>query len=173
MAICISSNGLRRLQNELNEQHARLERLREERATAHELSGDGWHDNPYFNQLQQMEAEKTQHIARLRQTLATARVVDIRDGQRPERVVAYGSIVELLIEDATGEERTEFWEIVGHGESEPAKRRIAYDVPRIRPVMGLEPGDTATIILDEEELVAEVVELHQSMPEGSAIGAQP
>ncbi|MBK6757388.1 MAG: hypothetical protein IPG70_07080 [Moraxellaceae bacterium] len=44
------------MQQQLQQTEARYLEVCEQRRIAHDLSGDGWHDNPEFNRQQQMEA---------------------------------------------------------------------------------------------------------------------
>ena len=58
----LTSRGVQLFQNRLAKARMEHQKICNERTVAHELSGDGWHDNPYFNYLQQMEANKTWRI---------------------------------------------------------------------------------------------------------------
>ena len=51
----ITAEGKEKLQAQIEKLTKDLEKLREEKANAYVLTGDTWHDNPYFNQLEQAE----------------------------------------------------------------------------------------------------------------------
>jgi transcription elongation factor GreA len=161
--IYVTSEGLRQLQDELEQRKAELRAIQDERAVAHELSGDGWHDNPYFNKLQQDESHKNKQIADIRSTISSARMVVVRDGERPDERVALGAIVHLHV-GQNNSWAEEYWEIVGYGETDLAARKLAYNAPRIAPVMGLEIGESAVAELNGQRMEYEVLDLLQRMP---------
>jgi len=127
--IYVTASGQDNLRRKLTEKLAEHKQLCEERTTAHALSGDGWHDNPYHDRLQQLESEKTREIASLRQQLESARLVTVDPKRRPVELVQIGSIVALRIEDESGGERTAVWEIAGFGETDVATRKLGYNTP--------------------------------------------
>lgn len=159
--IYVTREGLERLRARLAEQLRRHEEICEERTIAHELSGDGWHDNPHFNYLQQMEANSTWKIRELERLIARARVVEVDEGRRPTRRVRLGSVVTLSLYNLdTEEEREQTLEVVGHQETDPQRGRLAYDSPLGRALLGHEPGDVFELDLPEGRLEVEVVALH-------------
>src|SRR5690606_41637059 len=59
------------------------------------------------------------------------------------------------------------WEIGGHGDSDPARRCVAYDAPLGAALFGLKVGEYAEGVRLGDELVdLEVVALHASRPSG-------
>ena len=58
-----------------------------------------------------------------------------------------------------GVEEVVVWEIVPWGETDPDAGRIAYNVPLVRPIMGLEVGEEATVDSARGQVTYEVVEL--------------
>ena len=114
----------------------------DDRKTAHELSGDGWHDNPYFNYLQQLEANKTWKINELEQIIANSIQISVVEGKRPIFSVNIGSIVLIGIEnESTGEYKEQLVEIVGYEESVPACGMVSYTAPLGKALLGLREGD--------------------------------
>lgn len=159
--IYVTPAGLEQLQARLREQRRRHEDLCEQRAVAHELSGDGWHDNPHFNYLQQMEANSTWKIRELEALIARARIVEIEEGRRPIHRIRLGSVVSLAIYDMDrSEDREQTLEIVGHQETDPARGRVSYDSPLGRALLGHRAGDVFEVALPDGRLEVEVVELH-------------
>jgi len=115
MTIYVTASGLERLHGELSRKLQEYEEICAERTTAHALSGDGWHDNPYFNRLQQMDAGKTKEIAALQKLIRSALPVTIADGRRPTERVGIGSVVHLrLFYEERDEEIEHIWEITGY-----------------------------------------------------------
>lgn len=140
-----------------------LEEIREEKNIAYTLSGDTWHDNPGFNQLEQAEARKCQEIAALLEMLSTA-VLCTYDN-RSVTSVKIGSIVRCAIErldDASGKVEEKTFEIVGYGESDPTQGKITYDSPMGRALLHHEPGELISATVAGKSVEIEVVELFAS-----------
>lgn len=156
--IIVSPRGHADLRTRLERKMQEYGALREERRRAFELSGDGWHDNPYLNNLQQMEAELTRQITELQQQVARARVLDICDGRRPMEVVRYGSIVSVQVEGAS---EPAIWEIVGFDESDASRGLLAYSAPLGQVLIGREEGE----VVECDGKSIEVLALHASWGE--------
>lgn len=140
--IYVSKQGLELLNSRLVAEREELARIRAEKQTAYTATGDTWHDNPYFNRLEQDEKRKAQDIAELTTLIANAQIflVDKRNVAR----VQLGSIVHLhRYYKVSGEEEEVVWEVSGYGEIDIPKRLVAYNSPIIRVLMGLHIGDTA------------------------------
>lgn len=165
--IVLTEEGRTRFEKEIAELHQRYLDLCEERTRAHALSGDGWHDNPYFNKLQQEEAKMSQTLALMREQLRTARVVSIDTQNRPTEQVRLGSIVKLRVEwtDQNRASEESVWEVVGYGESDPDQRRLAYTAPLIQAVIGAEEGEERSVQLKDDCVDIEVVRLYSDWSE--------
>ena len=137
-SVIVSSTGHDQLKRRLDALNARYDVVRAERQQAFELAGDGWHDNPSLNALQQQEAELTRQVAELSRLIARARILDVRDGSRPVDAVRYGSIVRL---ESVGPAATQLWEIAGFDESDAAGKKLAYSSPLGRRLLGKQEGD--------------------------------
>jgi transcription elongation GreA/GreB family factor len=151
--------GVRKLRQQLSTKLAEHASLCEERKTAHTLSGDGWHDNPYHDRLQQLEAEKTREIVALRQQLDSARVVAVDPNRRPLEKVQIGSIVTLRIEDESGRERIATWEITGFGETDVSSNQLGYNTPLAQAVLGEPIGSEVLANLPGGSVLITVVAL--------------
>ncbi len=149
--VVVSSQGHARLKRLLSDKSMQYDTLRAERQRAFELSGDGWHDNPYFNILQQQEAELTRQLAELKGQVSRAQVLDVQDGKRPMDVVRYGSIVLVQVGDAP---TPVLWEIEGFDESDSSAGKLAYSSPLGCALIGQEPGDSVQIDGRHVEILA-------------------
>ena len=173
--IHVSPRGLQRLEERLEAQRSAHAALCKEREVAHELSGDGWHDNPHFNYLQQMEANSTWKIREFEQLIGSARVFQVEEGARPIHKVVLGSVVHYFLTDLkSGEEEAHRVELVGHEESDPAQGKVAYNAPIGRALLGLEEGDGGELRLPRGAFYLEVTELFPSraaagLDEGEAL----
>ncbi len=161
----VTPAGLARLQAQLEEKRRRHREICAERELAHELSGDGWHDNPHFNHLQQLEANATREVAQLLGLIRRAQVFQVRPGARPTAVVTCGSIVTVLLAHTeTGREERRTFEIVGYEEGDGSPNQIAYNVPLAALILGAKVGDCVTVPLPSGEYDVEVLALHQDEP---------
>ena len=164
--IHLSANGLQIFQDRLQEQRLAHAKICEERELAHELSGDGWHDNPHFNYLQQMEANSSWKIHELETVICNAKLFHVEEGSRPRDRVKLGSVVKyLLIDLDTDEEHIFTIEIVGYEESEPEMGQVAYSAPLGKILMGLSVGDFNETRLPQGEVYVEILKLYSSREE--------
>lgn len=163
-SVFVSEQGFIALQEQLNKTQARYLEVCEQRRIAHELSGDGWHDNPEFNRQQQMEAFLNGELKRLLQTLEKAKIFTVQEHARPLDKVWLGSVVEVEITHClSGNSHHEIWEIVGHGESNAELKKLAYDVPLARAMLTLQVDDCSDeFVLRGEEVFISVVKLYAS-----------
>ena len=168
----VTEKGFSRLKQHVIDTEKRYLDVYEQRRVAHDLSGDGWHDNPEFNRQQQMEAFLNIELKRLLQSLDQARVFVVQDGCRPVERVWLGSVVDInIVDDETGDEVQETWEITGHGESDQQRRMLAYDAPLAKAILPLEPQDWADEISLRGRMVSiEVVKLYDQRQQ-SSLGA--
>ena len=140
--------GLVNAKGRLKQKSVEYDELRKERAIAHDLSGDGWHDNPHFNRLQQLEADKSREVAMLRTVVDTARLVVIDTENRPVDAVRIGSLVQIEHQDSGNDARhAQTWEIVGYDESDPLLGLLAYNTPLGQALIGKEEGEEVEVEL--------------------------
>jgi transcription elongation factor GreA len=159
--IHVTPRGLGFLRDELARVQSEYADLCGERTRAVELSGDGWHDNPYLNHLQQREAALNHEIARLLGLLASAVLLDPVPVPRPTNRTAIGSIVTCAVTDVrTGSEQRQTWEIVGYGETQRDLHRLAYNAPLARALLGCSAGDVVEATLPAGAVEIEIVVLH-------------
>jgi transcription elongation factor GreA len=131
--IYCSEQGFKKLKRKREKVYAEYLDICEQRTVAHELSGDGWHDNPHFNYLQQVEANYTWKIRELDKLIENATVYNVSSFQRPTAKIKLGSIVKVkLLED---EEDIKVYEIVGYEESQIQNNKISYTSPLAKALM--------------------------------------
>lgn len=136
----ITPEGKQNLEQEIRKLQEQLQTLREEKTRAYNLTGDTWHDNPYFNSLEQQERTLSAKIAETQKILKEAELVI---QERSMDTVDIGSIIKCL-SVFDGEEEIDILELVGHGGTDIAHGKIHYESPLGRNLMGLHQGDTAT-----------------------------
>lgn len=157
--IYVSKQGLELLNKRLKKANDDLSKIRAEKNLAYTATGDTWHDNPYFNKLEQDEKRKTEDIAETTALLACAQIFSF--DKRNTAQVQLGSIVHLSCYYVTGKKQEEFvWEVVGYGEINVAKKQVAYNSPLIQSVIGLSVGDCAQAMSPKGPVEYEIIGLY-------------
>jgi transcription elongation factor GreA len=159
--IYVSEEGLRKLQGELADARRALETLKSEKNVAYTASGDTWHDNPYFNKLQQDEENLARRVLELQATISGAQLYSatVRNVAR----VRLGSIVRFYRRrSGCGDVTPETWEIVGFGETDVSRRKVAYNAPLAWDLLGLAPGELKDGEGADGPVEYEVVALYRS-----------
>lgn len=140
----VTESGLVDLQQLLADKKLEYAQVCEYRKQAFELSGDGWHDNPEFNRMQQLEANLNHLIKELSGRLERTRCYEVQEGQRPVNQVSIGSVVALKRwSDDDTDPVPEIWEITGYDQTVLPQRQLAYNSPLAQAVFGLLEGDFA------------------------------
>jgi transcription elongation factor GreA len=140
MPVYLTSDGKKNLIRKLNELQHSLEKLTEDKNFAYHNSGDTWHDNPTFNDLEQKEGRMMLSIQEKQKLLYDAVVIDTE--RRNIEKVAIGSIVEIEKHRKKDDSYSnEIWEIVGFSESDPDHNKIAYNTPLGNILMNMKQGE--------------------------------
>ncbi len=125
----ITLEGKQKIEENIQELMEELKQLRKEKVVAYNLTGDTWHDNPYFNKLEQDERALNTKINEAQEILKNAEIVD--SASRNMETVEIGSIVECICNYLDLEEiENEIFEIVGHGEADVNNGKIHYEIGR-------------------------------------------
>lgn len=159
--IYVSQTGLEALRERLAKAQADLKAIRDDKAISYTATGDTWHDNPYFNKLEQDERSKEGEVAEINGLIANARLysTDKRNATR----VALGSIVHLYrYFKVTSQEEEQVWEVSGYGEIDVPKQRVPYNSPLMQAIMGLHVGETAESESPQGPVEYEVLALFDS-----------
>lgn len=161
ITIYVSQEGLDALKARLEKANAEIKAIREDKAISYTATGDTWHDNPYFNKLEQDERTKEGEIAELNVQIANARLYST-DNRNTSRV-QLGSIVHLhRYFKVSGQEDEQVWEVSGFGEINVPKQRVAYNAPLMQAIMGLHIGDSAETTSPQGPVEYEVLALFAS-----------
>jgi len=139
----ITLEGKQRIEANIQELMEELKKLRKEKVVAYNLTGDTWHDNPYFNKLEQDERVLNTKISEAQEILKNAEIVD--SASRNMKTVEIGSIVKCICKYLDFDEtEVEVFEIVGHGETDVNNGKIHYESLVAQNIMGLHVNDTVT-----------------------------
>jgi transcription elongation GreA/GreB family factor len=144
--IKITENGLRNLNQKISEMEKVVKDIQTEKAFAYTASGDGWHDNPGFNQLEQKEFQAVNDLHNLKNKRDAAIIIKIEKRNIDE--VQIGSIVKIeqfyFKDNST---HLIIFEIVGHQESDFKLNQIAYDTPVGMALLGRKIGEEVELNL--------------------------
>jgi transcription elongation factor GreA len=159
----------------VSEQQAHLttaEGLTAMEAELAELEGDGrreiagriktareWGDlkeNSEYHDAKNEQAHLETKIARLREKIGTAVVVQEHQGPAVDGAVGFGSTV--AVRDQNGVERT--WRIVSSHDAAPAEGRLSAESPVARALVGRRPGEQASVVLPRGESVLTIISVH-------------
>ncbi|MCH7306281.1 GreA/GreB family elongation factor [Acinetobacter sp. NIPH 1869] len=161
MPVYMTQVGYQQLLHKLAEKQKEYDQVRDHRQVAFELSGDGWHDNPEFNRMQQMEANLNHTMKMLTDRLDMMKIIEISDAMRNCHQVEIGSIVHLRRYDLADDSvQDECWEIRGFDETNIPQRHLAYNAPLASKIMHLQVGDIAEEVrIGSRHFEIEVIQL--------------
>lgn len=144
MATKITFDGKKKVEDQIQKLKERLQKLREEKSLAYTATGDTWHDNPYFNQLEADEKALEYEINEATKLLENAEILE--NSGRNMEVIEIGSIVKCLCTYPDFQE-TLVLEIVGHGETDIDYGKIHYESPVAQNILGHHLNDVISIKL--------------------------
>ncbi len=115
-------------------------------------------ENSEYHDAKNDQAHLETKIARLREKLATAVIVEEgeRAGAGARGAVGFGSTV--VVRDQNGLERT--WRIVSSHDAAPAEGRLSAESPVARALVGRRPGEQAAVALPRGESVLSIVSVN-------------
>jgi transcription elongation factor GreA len=160
--IKVTKKGIEILNQKINTVKERLKEIRCEKAVAYESTGDTWHDNPYFNKLEQEEKAENNNLLRLGNILTTAEVVEW--DERNTEVIEIGSIALCYCKYPDFDDEV-VYEIVGYGESDFENGRIAYDTPVGSQLLGVVLGEEKIVKTPGGEVVYNIKRLYKNWDE--------
>ncbi|GAA4829357.1 GreA/GreB family elongation factor [Algivirga pacifica] len=154
----ITPEGKKMMEEKLENMAIRIKEIQEEKAVAYVISGDGWHDNPGFNQLEQMEHRAVEEMVKLKQHMNAAVVWEVTD-ERKQQVQIGSTVTYTQTPIHGGKAQKMIWTIVGHGESNVRQKKISYDSPLGKALMDKRIGEKAMLKIPMGEFELEVVSL--------------
>jgi transcription elongation factor GreA len=110
-------------------------------------------ENSEYHDAKNDQAHLETKIARLREKISTAVVVEEGEGPGDEGTVGFGSTV--VVRDEKGAERT--WRIVSSHDAAPAEGRLSVESPVARALVGRRAGDEAAVVLPRGQSVLSIL----------------
>ena len=164
----ITEAGRQLLETRISEQNQKIRSIQEEKSIAYTASGDGWHDNPGYNQLIQLEERAITELKSLEQQLANG-VLWLRTGRNTEHV-QIGSIVRFGMQTTRDRlPREVVYEIGGHGESDLGRQLISYTSPIGAALYEQPPGAEMEVQIPAGRTRLRVLGLYATWEEARAV----
>jgi transcription elongation factor GreA len=110
-------------------------------------------ENSEYHDAKNDQAHLETKIARLREKLASAVVVEEQAGPGADGTVGFGS--KVVVRDQDGAERS--WTIVSSHDAAPAEGRLSAESPVARALVGRRPGEQAAVVLPRGESVLSIL----------------
>lgn len=146
----ITAEGLSSLEAELETLEGEGRRAIAERIKTAREWGD-LKENSEYHDAKNDQAHLETKIARLRERISTAVVVD--EAEITDGTVAFGSTV--VVREGDGPQRT--WTIVSSHDASPSEGRLSADSPVARALLGRRAGELATVALPKGEVALSIV----------------
>lgn len=144
--VYITPEGAFNLKQKIDALSKRIAEIQAEKAVAYWGSGDGWHDNPGFNQLEQLEHRTVNEMVGLKNRLESSMVWD-KSLNTGDRVQIGSRVVYEQCGVETGRVQRMKVELVGYLESDIKKMRIAYDSPMGKSLLDKTLGEEFEITI--------------------------
>lgn len=155
--IYVTEAGRKKLEQKIRFQLEHIENIRNEKEVAYESSGDGWHDNPGFNNLMREEERAVAELHELQTKLAMARVADTNFDKVPESVCIGAVVTYELNNLITGRTKLHKMMIVGSGETDTSASMISYDSPIGSALIGMKQGEEKHVVIPAGKCLIKVV----------------
>jgi transcription elongation factor GreA len=112
-------------------------------------------ENSEYHDAKNDQAHLETKIARLREKISTAVIVEEgeRAGAGTDGAIGFGS--KVVVRDQNGVERT--WKIVSSHDASPAEGLLSAESPVARALVGRRPGEQATVVLPRGESVLSII----------------
>lgn len=159
----ITEEGKKIMLEDIKKLKKELVKLVENKTSAYTLTGDTWHDNPYFNQLEREEEALVVKIHNMENFVKDAVVVEKTKNSMVS--VEIGSIVKCECSysgDDESDVEEEIYEIVGYGESDVDSGKLHYESPAAKSIMGLKVNDEATFETPAGEAKFKIIKFYEN-----------
>lgn len=161
MKYYITEAGKQALESKITAQGLKIRNIQAEKNIAYSASGDGWHDNPGYNQLIQLEERAITELKNLEKMLATS-TLWLRADRNTEQI-QIGSIVRFAMQGARDRVAREvIYEIGGHGESDLGRNLISYTSPIGAALYELLPGAEVEVQIPAGKTRLRILQLYES-----------
>ncbi len=135
----ITQRGKKILEEKIIKQKEKIKEIQLEKEIAYSNSGDGWHDNPGFNNLMLAEEMAIKELKKMETELSISLVFN---NNLQNKQVSIGTIVKFKINYyKNNTEKELIFEIVGNGESDINNKLLSYNSPLGLVLLNCKTGD--------------------------------
>ena len=154
--VVLTPGGRRRLEARIHEVRSEFNAVVDDMPAALE-SGDtsGWHDNFAFEDNQRRQQQLAIRLRELERMRDLAETTPLWEDAPPQAFV--GAAIRWCYSDEPDTER-DVW-LAGFGDGDPDQRRVSYDAPLGRALLGAEPGEERTFVHNGVQRKIVVLEL--------------
>lgn len=161
--IYLTENGKSILVEKIAKQTEKVREIQEEKNHAYTASGDGWHDNPGYNQLIQMEERAITELKALEGLLSNAIIWSKEPTTDKVQIL---SIVKYAQKSLQNNSKNNFtFELVGHGESNLKNKQISYDSLIGQALIDKQIGEKIEVKLPTGLFEIEILSIYKSWEE--------
>ncbi len=158
--VYMTENGRQILEQKIAEQAIRVKEIQEEKSIAYTASGDGWHDNPGYNQLIQLEERAITELKAMEKRLSDS-ILWLSKERNTEKVQIGSIVCYKLTNIKAGKTIENTFEIVGSGESDLKNKQISYDSPIGNAIWEMPEGYKAEVNLPAGLCKIEIIRLYK------------
>lgn len=159
----ITQRGKKLLEDKIIKQKEKIKEIQLEKEIAYSNSGDGWHDNPGFNNLMLAEEMAIKELKKMETELSFSLVFD--NSLQTEQVTI-GTIVKFKIYYFKDNiEKELIFEIVGNGESDINNRLISYNSPLGLVLLNSKIGDEKNANIPVGKIKIKILNIYNSWSE--------
>lgn len=155
----VTPTGVRMAEGKLAKDRVRLAELQEAKNDSYTASGDTWHDNPGFKDLEQSVDRLDKDIRRREKLLTYALLIDRAPAVTSQQVTIGSDVSYRQVRDGGGSGFSIDGKIVGMFEADPDEDRYTYETPVAQALRGLRQGDSRRYELPGGWFTFEVLEL--------------
>lgn len=151
--IHLTPGGHSRLRARIDDTRARYMAVAGESEAAQDVESSVWHDNFDYEEIQRQMHQLSRRVRDLELMCISAHVMPLRPPDEPAQQVRLGCVVTLL--DEGGRETR--WLLSGFDDGDVDRRRLAYNAPMGRALLGRRVGDVVAFGAADRCIEAEVV----------------
>jgi transcription elongation GreA/GreB family factor len=159
----VTPNGVQMARQKLARDQSRLEQMKEDKNDSYISSGDTWHDNPGWKDLEQAVQRLERDIRAVEKTLLDALVCDVVPDLAAEWVTLGSTVTYRQTPTRSGGNGIELeGRIVGMYEQDPDEDEYSYQTPVAHALRGLRVGEAREFKLPAGWFKFQVISLSAS-----------
>ncbi len=159
----ITLKGKQKLEEKIYFQKQKIKEIQAEKEVAYSSSGDGWHDNPGFNNLMLAEELAIKELKKMEEELSSSIILE---KNITKDYVTIGSIVKFNIYYFKNNVNKQLiFEIVGNGESDINNKQISYNSPLGAVLLNSVKGESKHAFIPAGKIKVDILEIYTDWDE--------